>query len=241
MKKTIEGLIREKTHELGTFQVPENKLIVTDPCYEFESDSQVLLKNAMTGTWRALIFTGLFKSDVEFTRRRIKELEIENQKYANLFADMLTKLNLSMDANIFTSQLKQARERNLYRNILLMAVHESITESVPDPTNWKFVKYASVDSGQMSISSITSWRVREKALNYEGEETPSKDLPGHMERGDSGPYWEIADITLNEKKSFGIYDERAAVCLTAYGDGGYPVYVKKLDKKIVGVAINFIC
>ncbi len=237
MKKTIEGLIREKTHELGTFQVPEDRLIVTDPCYEFESDFQVVLKNATTGTWRALIFAGLFRRDIEFTRRRIKEFEAVNAMYADIFA----QYNLSMGSDVFTSQIKETKELNLYRNMLLMAVHESVTESIPDPTNWEFVKCASVDSGQMSISCITSWRVREKALDYEGEETPSKDLPGYMERGDSGPYWEIGDITLNEKKSFGIYDERATVCLTAYGDGGYPVYVKKLDKKIVGVAINFIC
>lgn len=236
MKSQI-GLIREKTHELGNFQVPENELIVTDPCYEFQSNSQVVLKNAMTGTWRALIFTGLFRSDVEFTRKRIKHLENENEKYADLFA----KFSLPTDTNIFASQLKETKERNIYRNILLMAVHESVPESIPDPTNWKFVKYASVDSGQMSISCVTSWRVREKALDYEGEKTPSKDLPGYMERGNSGPYWEIGDITLNDKKSFGIYDDRAAVCLTAYGDGSYPVYVKKIDKKIVGVVINFIC
>lgn len=91
-----------------------------------------------------------------------------------------------------------------------------------------------VDSGQCGIFSIESYRNDE--VQIERPELAGGFNINHDEPGDSW-YESMCHFTLGDKR-WGEYSE-GVVSSSGFGDGQYVCKVAKVDKKIVGITLDF--
>ena len=95
-----------------------------------------------------------------------------------------------------------------------------------------------VDSGQAGIFDFNSYRNDEVA---ESITTPESNFClGDYSKDESGGekwYEKMCKFTLSEQ-SWGVYDS-GIVSSSGVGDGSYDLYVAKIDKKVVALAIDF--
>jgi|TARA_R110000803_G_scaffold76504_1_gene141144 hypothetical protein len=111
----------------------------------------------------------------------------------------------------------------------LTIVHENIQSPV-----WEDHGEVAVDSGQMSICDV---------LSYRNEEV-GKTLPWMTDKGNpfvGGPndwYSKMCDRTLTEEM-WGVYDT-GVVSSTGFGDGCYRLEISKMDGIVHGVRVTFI-
>ena len=113
-------------------------------------------------------------------------------------------------------------------------LHESITDDGVS-LEWEDHSECGVDSGQCGIFCMTSYRNDEMS---ESITTPDSDfvLPYNDSEGDKW-YDKMCKFTLSEQ-SWGVYDS-GIVSSSGIGDGSYDLYVAKIDKKVVALAIDF--
>ena len=119
----------------------------------------------------------------------------------------------------------------------LTVLHEIIKSPI-----WEDIGSVAVDSGQMSICCMTSYRNDEVA----------KDLPWLTDKGDpfgdhpfrptkeKGEKWyvKMCDRTLREEQ-WGTY-ESGVVSSTGYGDGMYKLEICKMDDMVHGIKVTFL-
>lgn len=225
-------------HELGCFNMDSNIAVVTDPCYELETWCQAKVDNVLQGTWKGYVYSKVDTRSIESRDKRILELKATIEKYKDL-EERNPGINDSFN-DFFREEISRLETINLSRVSVLIACHESV--DLESTSDWKlFDADIGVDSGQMSIAPISSWSSEEVSLSYEGPETPNEEFPEIPHRGSTGPYWKICDITCDEENiGAGIYDNRAAVSRSGYGDGSYQCYTLTVDNKVTGIAVVFI-
>jgi hypothetical protein len=118
------------------------------------------------------------------------------------------------------------------RSNTMVAIHKDYLDA-----KLRFSEYpgtVGVDSGQAGIFDFDSYRNDEVA---EGITTPSVDF-NLGEKGEGEKWYEkMCKFTLSEK-SWGVYDS-GIVSSSGVGDGSYDLYVAKIDKKVVALAIDF--
>lgn len=122
------------------------------------------------------------------------------------------------------------------RNSILLVVNSKYAKKKLD---WKKHKSTvSVDSGQAGIFDTQYYRDDEAVSHIPWIK---KKAPWKIRQDDEkGELWymKMSDFTLNNKESWGVY-ETGVVSSSGFGDGGYTLYTAKVDKKIVGIAIDF--
>jgi hypothetical protein len=120
----------------------------------------------------------------------------------------------------------------------LTVLHENIKSP-----NWEHYGSVGVDSGQMGVFCMTSYR----------NDDIASDLPWLTEKGDpfgdhpfrpikeEGEQWyvKMCDRTLTTKEGWGTYDT-GVVSSSGYGDGSYELQVCQMDDLIHGFRIIFI-
>jgi hypothetical protein len=120
----------------------------------------------------------------------------------------------------------------------LTVLHENIKSP-----NWEHYGSVGVDSGQMGVFCMTSYR----------NDDIASDLPWLTEKGDpfgdhpfrpvkeEGEQWyvKMCDRTLTTKEGWGTYDT-GVVSSSGYGDGSYELQVCQMDGLIHGFRIIFI-
>ena len=119
----------------------------------------------------------------------------------------------------------------------LVVLHENIKSPI-----WEHYGTVGVDSGQMGVFCMTSYR----------NDDIASDLPWLTEKGDpfgdhpfrpvkeEGEQWyvKMCDRTLREEQ-WGVYDT-GVVSSSGYGDGSYELQVCQMDDLIHGFRIIFI-
>jgi len=119
----------------------------------------------------------------------------------------------------------------------LSVIHESIQSPI-----WEEVGSVAVDSGQMSVCCMTSYR----------NDEITEDLPWLTEKGnpfgentyrptkETGEDWyvKMCDRTLREEQ-WGTY-ETGVVSSTGFGDGSYKLETSEMDGMVHGIRITFI-
>lgn len=121
------------------------------------------------------------------------------------------------------------------RNSMLIAVHQDY--EMVDNLRWKECTRAviGVDSGQAGIFDLPYYR---KDSVFENEE--SEFLKGYRVKNDEeGEVWyaHMCDRTLGEN-GWGHF-ENGVVATSGYGDGSYNLYLAKVNRKVVGICIDF--
>jgi|TARA_R110001592_G_scaffold45846_3_gene146324 hypothetical protein len=117
----------------------------------------------------------------------------------------------------------------------LCVIHENINSPV-----WEEIGEVAVDSGQMSICCMTSYRNDESVeslpwLTDKGN--PLGEISPIEETGD-GFYNKMCDRTLSEKQ-WGTYESGVVSC-TGFGDGVYRLEVSKMDNLVHGIRVTFL-
>lgn len=225
-------------HSLGSFVMDSDIAVVTDPCYVLGTWCQTQIENVQQGTWQGYVYRKASKLDSMLREKHIAETKATLEKTK----ERASKLPFDGDFFIqeFERALKEATEADWSRVTVLVTHHESIDPFTGFHNEWRVSEAdIGVDSGQMSIAPLSSWKVKEQCLNYEGEETVDPDYPEHKRRGHSGPYWKICDIN-GSSLGGGIYDNRAAVSQSGYGDGSYLTFTLTNNNKVCGIAVVFI-
>jgi hypothetical protein len=120
------------------------------------------------------------------------------------------------------------------RNSMLLAVH---TDYRNDDLRWKECITATigVDSGQAGIFDLLYYR---KDSVFENQE--SKFLKDYRVKNDEeGEIWyaHMCDRTLSEE-GWGHF-ENGVVATSGYGDGSYTLYTASVNRKVVGICIDF--
>lgn len=120
------------------------------------------------------------------------------------------------------------------RNSMLLAVH---TDYKNEDLRWKECVAASigVDSGQAGIFDLPYYR---KDSVFENEESNFlKEFRNYnSEEGDVW-YSHMCDRTLGEQ-GWGHF-EHGVVATSGYGDGSYTLYTASINRKVVGICIDF--
>ncbi len=255
---------------LGDFSIESDTAVVTDPCYALGTWCQAQISNVHRGTWKGYVyrlpdkFALKFKeSDIARAKEEVKSknqfietlkelqeektflkgLPEEKEKLLKMY-ETLTELSTFLNAE---EKLKKLEQSDYSRVSVLLAHHESIDlfgtidQFGTNVGDWELVEAdIGVDSGQMSISGLEVWQSKETSLDYEGEETPNPECPSVPHRGSTGPYWDICDITCGNDLGGGIYNDKAVVSRSGYGDGSYEAFTLTHNGKICGIAIVFI-
>lgn len=120
------------------------------------------------------------------------------------------------------------------RNSMLLAVHKDYLES---DIRWKRNNGAviGVDSGQAGIFDLPYYR---KDSIFENQESNFlKNFRNY--NGEQGEVWysHMCDRTLGDE-GWGHF-EHGVVSSSGYGDGSYTLYLGKVNRKIVGICIDF--
>lgn len=122
------------------------------------------------------------------------------------------------------------------RNSVLLVVHSKYAKKVLEWKKHKGTVY--VDSGQAGIFDEQHYRDDDAVSQIPWiKKKPLWKLHPDDDKGELW-YMKMCDITLNQKERWGVY-ETGAVSSSGLGDGGYDLYTAKVDKKIVGIAIDF--
>lgn len=120
------------------------------------------------------------------------------------------------------------------RNSMLLAVHSDYKN---EDLRWKECVAASigVDSGQAGIFDLPYYR---KDSVFENEESNFlKEFRNYnSEEGDVW-YSHMCDRTLGEQ-GWGHF-EHGVVATSGYGDGSYTLYTASINRKVVGICIDF--
>jgi hypothetical protein len=121
------------------------------------------------------------------------------------------------------------------RNSMLIAVHKDY--EMEDDLRWKRCPGATigVDSGQAGIFDHTYYR---KDSVFENQE--SKFLNEYRRNtNEEGEVWyaHMCDRTLGEE-GWG-YFEHGVVARSGFGDGAYTLYIARVNRKVVGICIDF--
>ena len=238
--KILGADVQGKCIHLGDFQVTGGTILVTDPCYELGTWCQVQVKKAETGTWKGYLFRKTDPYVVENIKKEILEKETVIKNYTeNPSADPGVSAMREMLIEHYKEQLEVYKNYDCANVSVLLAHHESIDPFTSFENEWGRVKgTAGVDSGQMAICGLDFWKTT--PLDYEGEETIDPET-GFKRRGSGGDYWNVCDITLDEKgPGGGVYKNGAIVSRSGFGDGSYEVFRLNYDRKVLGVAVVFI-
>ena len=120
------------------------------------------------------------------------------------------------------------------RNSMLLAVH---TDYLDSDIKWKECTGAvvGVDSGQAGIFDLPYYR---KDSIFENEESNFlKEFRNY--NGQEGDVWysHMCDRTLGEE-GWGHF-ENGVVSRSGYGDGSYNLYLGRVNRKVVGICIDF--
>ena len=121
------------------------------------------------------------------------------------------------------------------RNSMLIAAHKDY--EMDDDLRWKRCPGATigVDSGQAGIFDHTYYR---KDSVFENQE--SKFLNEYRRNtNEEGEVWyaHMCDRTLGEQ-GWG-YFEHGVVARSGFGDGAYTLYIARVNRKVVGICIDF--
>lgn len=231
-------------HELGLFQMNSDEAVVTDPCYEFGTKCQVQVANVLQGTWKGFVFRKTDELAVQWRSTRLIELyksleeSIPLDKQWNSTQPLPRKTTFE---EMSREAIKETEDNDCKYVSVLISHHGSIDPFTSLDNEWELIKTSiGVDSGQMSIAPISSWATEKVSLNYEGLSTPNNEYPDMPHRGNDGPYWDVAQITSSSKHHAGIFDNRAVVSSTGYGDGSYNGFTLTHNGKVVGIAVVFI-
>jgi hypothetical protein len=148
-----------------------------------------------------------------------------------------TQIN-NMRPGVYDTEVVKSDEGDWGERVKSLTV---IHENIVDP-NWDELGSVAVDSGQMSICCMTSYRKDEVA----------KDLPWLTDKGDpfgdhpvrpqkeDGEQWyvKMCDRTLREEQ-WGTY-ESGVVSSTGYGDGQYLLEISEMDGMVHGIRVTFL-
>jgi hypothetical protein len=118
---------------------------------------------------------------------------------------------------------------------MLIAVHKDY--EMDDDLRWKRCPGATigVDSGQAGIFDLTYYR---KDSVFENQE--SKFLNEYRRNtNEEGEVWyaHMCDRTLGNE-GWG-YFEHGVVARSGFGDGAYTLYIARVNRKVVGICIDF--
>ena len=148
-----------------------------------------------------------------------------------------TQIN-NMRPGMYDTQVVKSDEGDWGERVASLTVlHEIIKSPI-----WEDIGSVAVDSGQMSICCMTSYRKDEVA----------KDLPWLTDKGDpfgdhpfrptkeTGEAWyvKMCDRTLREEQ-WGTY-ESGVVSSTGYGDGQYLLEISEMDGMVHGIRVTFL-
>lgn len=148
----------------------------------------------------------------------------------NVFLDMTITLR-----NILPGTYTVHVEKKEKRNASLTVIHSAF---INKPLVWKKHKSkVDVDSGQAGIFDKKSYRNDEIVRPVAWIK---KKAPWRIMENEHGDLWyaKMSDMTLHTKGRWGTY-ESGVVSSSGFGDGAYDLYTANVDKKIVGIAINF--
>lgn len=120
------------------------------------------------------------------------------------------------------------------RNSMLIAVHQ---DYLLDDLRWRMCESANigVDSGQAGIFDLPYYR---KDSVFENEESNFlKNFRNYS--GEEGDVWysHMCDRTLGDE-GWGHF-EHGVVSQSGYGDGSYNLYLSTINRKVVGICIDF--
>jgi hypothetical protein len=121
------------------------------------------------------------------------------------------------------------------RNSMLIAVHQDY--EMVDNLRWKECTGAvvGVDSGQAGIFDHAYYR---KDSVFENQESKFlKEYVVHNNEGGEIWYAHMCDRTLGEE-GWGHF-EHGVVSRSGFGDGSYTLYVARINRKVVGICIDF--
>lgn len=124
------------------------------------------------------------------------------------------------------------------RNSILTVVHKDYVDS---ELKWRRTRgVVGVDSGQAGVFSLESYR---DDIISESIEVPTGDwigLPNIGEENDGNKWYDkMCAITINNEEGWGSYSH-GVVSRSGYGDGGYDLLVARVNRKIVGITIDFL-
>ena len=145
----------------------------------------------------------------------------------------------NMRPGVYDTQVVKSDEGDWGERVASLTVlHEIIKSPI-----WEDIGNVAVDSGQMSICCMTSYRNDEVGsklpwLTVKGD--PFGDSPfqrSNKETGEVG-YVKMADRTLREEQ-WGTY-ESGVVSSTGYGDGMYKLEVSKMDDMVHGIRVTLL-
>ena len=120
------------------------------------------------------------------------------------------------------------------RSSMLIAIHQDYEL---DNLKWKecIGAMVGVDSGQAGIFDLPYYR---KDSVFDTDSEFNKNFPSNIqdEEGDKW-YGHMCDKTSGEE-GWGHF-ENGVVSTSGYGDGSYNLYVAKVNRKVVGICIDF--
>lgn len=119
---------------------------------------------------------------------------------------------------------------------MLMAVHE---DHVSTPLKWKREGsrgIIGVDSGQAGIFDMSTYRVNPDGVPLGDGDISFFGVVPH-DTDEEKWYTKICSHTLGDK-GWGYYD-KGVVSRSGIGDGGYDLFVARVKRKVVAIAIEF--
>lgn len=236
---------------IETFIVSSGSLRVTDPCYDTETWCAGTVDDVSNGTWSAFAGTAHCESDLEWSAER----------RAKLINDLKLEPSVSEAVRVFGEKDSSGRERTeediqrLARLISTRLLDESISELlsvelVTAAGQVGRVNYIHIHHADHAITEMDDTWVRSDIhVGVDSGQAGFFDLKQFEDQLSEGRYeapkWEAfykrcCNLTLETKYSFGVI-EFGAISSSGYGDGGYPLFLKRDEQgKVIAARIVFI-
>lgn len=219
-KQLIEELEkRDVTQYVGSIQLSD-KVIVSDPCYDYSTWCQSILDNVLAGNYKCFV-----KSVETEWDDRIGELIIYHENYSD-YPKELISCDISVDsgqAGFFDYEyFKSIKDQNEEKKEKwYQAICELTTQIELNP------EYKSLE--QLQKEHFPNKKIEDLTIDE------TSDLVNIINKQDK----EIPRII--ESWSGNCKDNKCVVSSSGFGDGCYDLYIHKNDDdKIVSMRINYI-
>lgn len=237
------------------FTVESDSLRVTDPCYDLSVWCASTVEKVKNGTWFA--HTGSYREEqCSWSKERWEKTLAEFEKtQEDPFADVQAEIDAALAAEPDEEKRQKLRERlERLKNFRNDSKLREFSDSYGNPDDWKgriaylHIRHADedlnlsiegfekmgfsvgVDSGQAGFFDQAKFELVASSGNNHRNDTPEHE-----------DFYEACGEKTLGSESWGVVNSMGAVSSSGYGDGGYPLYVRRdEDGKIVEARIVYI-